>query len=321
MRGFLLSFLLSAVLVSALPAVSHIVSDGTLPADVLSSLAEDIGEETYGRGDLRFTASGYSESEEENGFTEASMLLSFSGKEILLSFRGEDREALLESLGEETRSLLFYEPSLSSDGEMKLDYITGGSYSFLTDRSFRRGTRFRAMDTEGRIRGIFELAEPFGEAKTLKPVYVNHPYPGMSLVPGGNWKFTASGAMGFRFNEFTASGIVSIGRTDLIYPFVPLISAAYVYDSGVHYAYGGIGIEAYLDLATIFPRVGFTLVQEGRIGGNASILLGGSSSGFDWSAVFSVFYEHNLSPSLHWRVGYQNLLGEHMLAIGFGGSF
>ena len=119
MRGFLLSFLLSAVLVSALPAVSHIVSDGTLPDDVLSSLAEDIGEETYGRGDLRFTASGYSESEEENGFTEASMLLSFSGKEILLSFRGEDREALLESLGEETRSLLFYEPSLSSDGEMK----------------------------------------------------------------------------------------------------------------------------------------------------------------------------------------------------------
>ena len=46
---------------------SHIVSDGTLPDDVLGELSKAIGEGTYGRGDLDFNATSYTEESFENG--------------------------------------------------------------------------------------------------------------------------------------------------------------------------------------------------------------------------------------------------------------
>ena len=55
MRRFAVLFFLVILLFPAFS--SHIVSDGTLPDDVLASLAEDIGMMTYGRKDLDFTAS------------------------------------------------------------------------------------------------------------------------------------------------------------------------------------------------------------------------------------------------------------------------
>ena len=100
-----------------------------------------------------------------------------------------------------------------------------------------------------------------------------------------------------------------------------MISVAYCLSSGISYIYGGIGIEAYMNLNRIFPYVSFTLVQEGRIGGHASILIGGSGSGFDWKSFFSIFYEHSMTPSLFWRLGYGNLQGRHMIYLGIGGAF
>ena len=76
-----------------------------------------------------------------------------------------------------------------------------------------------------------------------------------------------------------------------------------------------LGIEE----AIVSPT--FTLVQEGRIGGHASILIGGSGSGFDWKSFFSIFYEHSMTPSLFWRLGYGNLQGRHMIYLGIGGAF
>ena len=156
---------------------------------------------------------------------------------------------------------------------------------------------------------------------TLDPVYIDYPLPGMAIEDSGEWKMTGTIASGFRFSSPEVFVQFSLGRTDLIYPFVPLVSLAYRYGEGGSYVYGGVGLEAYLNLSRVFPSVSFTLVEEGRIGGNVSVLLGGGSTGFDWRSVFSIFYEHRALPSFFWRVGYQNLQGEHMLAVGVGGDF
>ena len=309
--------LLSAALLFA----SHIISDGTLPDDVLEALAAAAGAETYGRGDLEFTASGYSEdSTLFPGKTLASFMLSFSGKEIKVEFLGGTREELLSSLAEEMRNLLMYEVTLYSGEGPRLDYITGGSYSFLADRHYRRGTRLKAVDTLGRVRGVFETGEVFDEAVVLDPVYLSDPLPGMQLEDAGEWKTMLTFASGFDAERPEMLGLLSIGRTDIVYPFVPLISAAYRYYDGESFIYGGIGLEAYLNLSRIFPSVSFTLVEEGRIGGSVSLLLGYGES-FDWRAVFSVFYEHRAAPSFFWRLGYQNLQGTHMMVVGMGGDW
>ena len=300
---------------------SPIVSDGTLPDDVLGELSKAIGEGTYGRGDLDFNATSYTEESFESGSTEASFLLSFSEKEILVEFYGDAREALLESLGESIRGILFYEEALYSDTGMKLDYVLDNSYSLLSDESLRRGTRLKAIDSLGVTRGLFEVGDNYTGAITLDPVYLNHPYPGMRLENAGEWKLVSTVATGFDFSSPELLGMISLGRTDLIYPFVPILSFAYRYAGGRSDFYGGLGIEAYMNLSRVFPSVDFTLIEEGRIGGSVSILVGGGKEGFDWRSVFSVFYEHRALPSFFWRLGYQNLQGSHMLVVGLGGDF
>ena len=300
---------------------SHIVSDGSLPDYILSALADSVGAMTYGRGDIEFMASGYSERALEDGKIESEFLLSFNDKEILVEFFGDGRDALLSSLENSVEGILLYEEGLYSDSGLRLDYTLDNSYSALTDTAMRRGTRLRAVDSFGDTRGIFEVSERYGEAVTLEPVYLDYPFPGMSLESEGEWKLTGSAAMGFNFSSPEVFGMVSLGRSDLIYPFVPTLSFAYRYSVGRSDVYGGIGLEAYMNLSRIFPSAGFTLVQEGRIGGNVSLLVGGGSEGFDWRSVFSIFYEHRALPSFYWRLGYQNLQGSHMLVLGVGGDF
>lgn len=310
------------ILVVTFPIVAaHIDFDDSLPADVLSRFSSAVGKETSGRKDIALLADNYTERILADGSIEASFLLSFSDKQILVEFFGENRESLLVSLDEAIHGILFYEESLYSDSEMRIGYIIDGNYSFLSEKEFRKGTRLRAVDSLGVTRGIFEVSQDYDGAMTLDPVFIRNPFPGMKLENAGEWKFTLTASMGFNFSLPEAFGMISLGRTDLMYPFVPILSFAYSYSSGKSSYYGGIGLEAYLNLSRIFPSVGFTLIQEGRIGGSASVLIGGGADGFDWSSVFSIFYEHRLLPSFYWRCGYQNLLGSNMLVLGFGGDF
>ena len=64
-------------------------------------------------------------------------------------------------MADEVRNILFYEESFMSPSP-RLDYIYRGSYSFLSDSYYRRGTRLSAVDGDGRIRGLFEVAERYG---------------------------------------------------------------------------------------------------------------------------------------------------------------
>ena len=227
---------------------------------------------------------------------------------------------LAAAIEDEILSLLFYEEELLAPG-LRLDYIHRGSYSFLSDDYYRRGTRFRAVDADGNLRGIFEVSDSYPGAYVLSPVYLDDPFPGISLESEGEWTMFSSAAMGFSFPAVDLTGSLSFGRTDLIYPFVPLASFLFRYENGAMYWYGGLGIEAFIDMHRIFPSVSFTLIEEGRIGADASILLGYGPAGFDWKGRFSVFYEHRATSSFFWRIGYENLQGTHMLMIGLGGDF
>ena len=295
MKRFLV--LLLAFIPVFLPA-SPVAADSSVPDDVLSVLSQAVERNTDGRGGLEVSASGYS----EDG-SYASLMLSYGGKDILLEFYGNGRSELLSSLSEEVGNLLFYEESLYSDAPVRIDYILPGSYSFIFRDHFRLGSALSAVDTNGRVRGRFLVGGIYDGAVLLDPVYLDDPFPGMA----------------FDFRAPEAFGMVSLCRTDLIYPFVPIISLAYRFDSGMSYGYGGVGLEAYLGLSGVFPSSRFTLVEEGRIGASASVLVGGGT-GFDWRSVFSIFYEHRASPAFFWRLGYVNLQGTHMLSIAFGGD-
>lgn len=311
MKRFLV--LLLAFIPVFLPA-SPVAADPSVPDDVLSVLSQAVERNTDGRGGLEVSASGYS----EDG-SYASLMLSYGGKDILLEFYGNGRSELLSSLSEEVGNLLFYEESLYSDAPVRIDYILPGSYSFISRDHFRLGSALSAVDTNGRVRGRFLVGGIYDGAVLLDPVYLDDPFPGMVLAGEGEWKLIATASTAFDFRAPEAFGMVSLGRTDLIYPFVPIISLAYRFDSGMSYGYGGVGLEAYLGLSGVFPSSRFTLVEEGRIGASASVLVGGGT-GFDWRSVFSIFYEHRASPAFFWRLGYVNLQGTHMLSIAFGGD-
>lgn len=319
MRRLLLVLMIAAVLLPL--SASHVVTDGTLPDDVLSVLAATAGKETYGRADLLFSAADYSETVLDDGAVKAMFMFSFGDKQIAVEFFGMDREELMDSLRNSIHGILFYEEMLYSGSELSLGYIIDGNYSLVTDEVFRRGERLQAVDSFNDVRGLFEVGETYNGAISLDPVFVDDPFPGMRLERAGAWKLMGTVSSGLRFSSPEIFSMISLGRTDLIYPFVPTVSLAYRFSSGRSFVYGGVGIEAYMNLSRIFPSVSFTLVQEGRIGASASVLAGGGESGFDWSAVFSIFYEHRALPSFFWRFGYQNLQGSHMLVLGFGGDF
>ena len=309
------------ILLISAAAASSVTSDGSVPDDVLAVIEERVVSLTAGRADIIVDISSYSE---DNGLFPGRIFSTFTAESgsasLVINAIGDDRESLLESISGEIRNILFYEESLMAPSP-RLDYIYGGSYSFLADEYYRRGTRLRAVDSDGRVRGLFETAERYDGAVMLEPLYLADPVPGLPLEKCGAWTAFLSAAMSPDFSSPSFEITAAAGRSDLIYPFMPLLFATYYMDGGDAYFYGGLGIGASFDLWRMFPTVSFTLVEEGRITADASVLLGTGPAGFDWRGRFSISYEHSPLPSFFWRIGYVNLQGRSMLSVGGGGRF
>ena len=315
------AFLLALLSMAAALCASTVEFDESVPGNIASVISESVDRWTEGRGDIQVSVSGYSEDTELfEGRIFASFTAVSGGAEYEIRAVGAGRDGIEEAIGNEIRNILFYEDSFMADSP-RLDYIYRGSYSFLSDAYFRRGTRLSAVDGNGRTRGLFEVAERYDGSVMLEPVYLSSPVPGLSLVQSGEWTASVSASMGFSFPSPAFELTASIGRSDLIYPFMPLISFTYMMKGNASYYYGGIGLGASLNLWRIFPAFSFTLIEDGRIGADASILLGAGPDGFDWRGRYSVYYEHSPLPSFFWRIGYVNLQNEHMLMIGGGGRF
>ena len=311
---------LSILLSSALCA-SSVTFDSSVPDDIAAVIDDGIRRWTEGRGDIQVEVGGYSEDDTLfEGRIFAYFTASSGGSSYDIRAVGEGREGLEEAIADEVRNILFYEESFMSPSP-RLDYIYRGSYSFLSDSYYRRGTRLSAVDGDGRIRGLFEVAERYDGSVLLEPVYLSDPVPGLGIKEYGEWTASVSASMGFDFPDPAFEVTAAIGRSDLLYPFTPFLSFTYMMDNGSSFMYGGIGLSASLDFWRIFPTVSFTLIEEGRIGADAAILLGMGPDGFDWCGRYSVYYEHSPLPSFFWRLGYVNIQGRHMLMLGGGGRF
>ena len=313
----LLMLLIPALAISA----NEIAFDDSVPDDIRAVLEESIDRWTEGRGEIFVRIGSYEEDTQSFDDRTLATFEAVSGDlSLTINAIGRDREALLESVETEVRNILFYEESLMAPG-LRLDYVYHGSYSFLTPDYYRRGTRLAALDGDNRVRGLFEVAERYDGAVLLEPVFLSDPVPGLRLEDRGEWTLSLTAATGFDFSSPSVEVTGTVGRSDLIYPFTPLLLLTYLLSGGESYYYGGIGLGASLDLWRIFPTFSFTLVEEGRIQADASLLLGAGPDGFDWKGRFSVSYEHSPTPSFFWRLGYLNLQGEHMLILGGGGRF
>ena len=290
---FLLMLLIPALAISA----NDIAFDDSVPDDIRAVLEESIDRWTEGRGEIFVRIGSYEEDTQSFDDRTLATFEAVSGDlSLTINAIGRDREALLESVETEVRNILFYEESLMAPG-------------------------LAALDGDNRVRGLFEVAERYDGAVLLEPVFLSDPVPGLRLEDRGEWTLSLTAATGFDFSSPSVEVTGTVGRSDLIYPFTPLLSLTYLLSGGESYYYGGIGLGASLDLWRIFPTFSFTLVEEGRIQADASLLLGAGPDGFDWKGRFSVSYEHSPTPSFFWRLGYLNLQGEHMLILGGGGRF
>ena len=309
------------IIAMAVLSASTVRFDDTVPDGIAAVISESIGRWTEGRGDIDVYVSGYSEDTSLfEGRIFASFVASSGGSEYTIRAVGEGRDGIEEAISNEIMNILFYEPSFMAAAP-RLDYIYRGLYSFLSNDYYRRGTRLAAVDGSGRTRGLFEVAERYDGSVLLEPLYLSSPVPGLRLEERGEWTASISASMGFDFPSPAFEVTAMLGRSDLIYPFTPFVSFTYMMNGGASYYYGGIGLSAALDFWRIFPTVSFTLIEEGRIGADASILLGAGPDGFDWRGRYSVYYEHSPLPYLYWRIGYVNIQNEHMLMIGGGGRF
>ena len=291
--------------------------EGDFPIGVDSIIEAALISNTEGRGDISFSVSNYKENGDVSfGGTEISFDVTYSG--IVHPITVFSRDSLKISIDQAIEDLLYYEKGLFSDG-LALDFIYKNSYSALSNGTSKLGSTFKAIDNNGNLRGVFEVSSKYGEYDVLIPLYSDGLLPGIELESAGSYRYAFSTAASLDFTSFAIWG--EVGNTEYIYPMIPKLVAGIDFSKGNVYAFAGVGVESYLFLNTVFPKVENAFIQEGRIGANAFILIGADGS-FRIDSLYSVFYEHRVLADLMWRVGYTNLPGSLSgLSLSIGGSF
>ncbi len=218
------------------------------------------------------------------------------------------------------RALYFDELTSNINPEF---YIIDGTYVYHmdSDDGLVRGQMLKAVDQTGKKRGLFVLGSKVDEIAFLSPVYINNVLPGLSLKKASNFRYLLKG--GVAFNPVSYYFGLDVSYTKYTYPFTPTIGFALERNGGDTNLYLSAGAEAFLSLNTLFPKVRFTLIENGRIGAGANFLVGINLNGvFQTDSTFSVFYEHSPVYSFFWRVGYSLMPGnKDGISFGIGGIF
>ena len=291
--------------------------EGDFPIGLDSIIEAALLANTDGRGDISFSVSNYSENSDASPYgKEISFDVTYAGKVhpiVLL-----DRNGLESAINQAIEDLLYYEDQLFRNG-LAIDFIYKNSYSISSAEELKLGSTLNAIDTNGKVRGVFEVSSKYDEYDVLIPTYSDRLLPGIALESAGAYRYAFSASSSFDFSSFALWA--EIGSTEFIYPMIPKLLAGINFSSSNIYAFAGLGVESYLFLNTVFPNVDNTFIQEGRVGANAFILLGADGS-FRVDSLYSVFYEHRVLANLMWRVGYSNLPGSLSgLSLSIGGSF
>lgn len=313
--------LIAALLISMIflsPVFSAPVFDGSIPQSAEDALISSLRAASDNREKMDILFSDYREEDIENGKL-LSVSVSYNGRGQRIEGFGDTQKAAESSLSSSLSSLMYYDQSLYSDSEYRLEYIYGRSYSMKRSSGIRLGNKLNLKDSNGRIRGVFIVSDHYTDYDALKPLYLDNPLPGFSLerMSSFDWSldYGISIPLGMHYASF------AIGYSSLIYPIKPIVQAVYTYSSSGSSFYGGIGISARASLSSIL-KSSFTLFEEGSIAASASILAGYVNGSFSLDGSYSIYYEHRAAPHFSWRIGYLHMpRGKHSVTAGIGGDF
>lgn len=322
-RIFTAVFILLLSLIE-LPAVS-LHADPALGADEsfirqLEKIINEEGGEIIPASAGNLTLTSYSEDENAVYVTIEGYTLAF------------DRRNLHDSMESEVRAFFTYPVFIEVSSSGTLDYIYGSSYSSLSLEDARRGEVYDLVvphSGKSISRFIASSCDEDTGLVQLDPVYIGKVYAGLPLVEKGSWALTLAFSQVFS-PEYAASGSLRIKNTAWLYPF----SLSLGFETGQAgddiYSASLAGIEYNAYLGSLLDS-SFTLIQDAHLYAGADLVLG-FCDGFVWGASWRAGYAHNISRSISWSIGYENiilnsmqekkdLLIQHRLTIGIGVMF
>ncbi len=313
MKRFLLFLLVATSLASAFGAITY---DSSVPDALIASFDREYKRAIDGRDEIDIAITDYEEENIEEGIY------------LIAKYKAGEAEVRLEGFGEAIAdayssiagslySMLYYNKELYSNESMILDYAYNGSYSAKAT-GFRRGQRLALYDSSDKIRGIFLISDHYNDYDNLKPLYINKALPGMKLKRVSSFDWNLDYSLSLPIEEHYLS--FSAGNTSWIYPFRPFIIASFSIDQlyRTYGVYGGIGLSAKASLSSMIP-FSFTLIEEGSIGADASLLFNFIDRRFYGS--YSIYYEHRAFSFLSWRIGYNFTPSSFKaITIGLGGN-
>ena len=260
---------------------------------------------------------------------EGGEIIPASAGTLRLTSYSEDENAVYVTI--EGYTLAFDRKDLQDSME-SLDYIYGSSYSSLSLEDARKGEVYDLVVPQtGKSISRFIVSSCDEDTGLVQfdPVYIRKAYAGLPLVKKGSWAVSLAFSQVFS-PEYAAAGSVRVKNTAWLYPF----SLSLGFETGqagdeIYFAsLAGIEYNAYL--GSLFDS-SFTLIQDAHLYAGADLLLG-YCGGFVWGASWRAGYAHNISRSISWSIGYENirlnsiqekkdLLIQHRLSIGIGVMF
>lgn len=292
--------------------------EGDFPLHVQNAIEKALVANTEGRGNVDYKVSSYSEIREYSlSGSVVYFTVSYGGKDYPVTALHQDGTSYEASIYDAIENLLYYEPLLQQEGG--ISYIFKNNYSVGHSDGNKKGTTVKAVDLSGNVRGVFELKDSYEGYDVLRPLYLDRVLPGLKTENISSSRYALTIASSLKFDNFSFWG--EYGYTSLIYPMIVKGGMGASISKGSAYVFGAVGLEGYFYLNSALPSVGFTLIEEGRIGANA-FLTTGVDKGFRLDSLYSVFYEHRATPYLMWRIGYSVLPGAKAgISLSIGGSF
>lgn len=313
MKKFLLILFVSISFSSAFGAITY---DSSVPDALISSFDREYRRAVDGREEIDVAITDYKEERIEEGIYITAEYKS-GDSDIKLEGFGSSLDGSYSSIASSLYSMLYYNKELYSNENMILEYAYNGNYS-AKDTGFRRGQRLALYDSNDKVRGIFLISDHYNDYDNLKPLYINKALPGMKLKRVSSFDWSLDYSLSLPIEEhylaFTA------GNTSWIYPFRPFVIASFSLDQlyRTYGVYGGIGLSAKASLSSMLPFT-FTMIEEGSIGADASLLFNFTDRRFYGS--YTIYYEHRAFSFLSWRIGYTCTPSSfRAVTIGLGGN-
>lgn len=190
-----------------------------------------------------------------------------------------------------------------------------GSF-IMADGHLEKGRLFKAVGEDGKVEALLRAEDDTDGGKALLSALMQRRLlPGQKIVSGPSLALDFSVSSPLTAMDVEASATL---RFLSLIPFIqPRIGFDYIYRRGVNMFFLSIGFETVAELSKLSDTA-FTLIQDAGIYASLEILLGYGQGGFQPSASYGIGYEHRISSSLYWRIGYcyNHIIGSELRLSG-----